>query len=268
MITLPTERSVVDNYNPKFLIIGGKPKCGKSSFVAAIDNNLIIDLEDGYRALPVMKVQARSVQDMEEIKNAIIAKGKEIKKAPYRFITIDNATRLEEMALPFAAEIYRNTQMGKDFGVLKDAKGLPIKDSKTGKFMYDPKADVRMLPQGSGYTYLRVAIRKMIDMFKPLCDTLILVTHVKDKAIRVNGEEVEEMSINLAGKLGDIICGEADAVGMIYRQGNKTFLSFESGDNTIREARPLHLRGKKILVAESNENNEVTFDVSKVFLND
>ena len=63
MIQLPTERSVVDNYNPKLLIIMGRPKQGKSSFVAAIDDNLIIDLEDGYRALSVMKVQARSMKD-------------------------------------------------------------------------------------------------------------------------------------------------------------------------------------------------------------
>ena len=94
MIELPTERSVVTNYNPKLLILMGRPKQGKSSLVAAIDDNLIIDLEDGYRALPVMKVQARSVKDLEEIRAAILAKGKELKRAPYRFITIDNATRL------------------------------------------------------------------------------------------------------------------------------------------------------------------------------
>ena len=47
MIELPTERSVVENYNPKLMVIFGKPKSGKSSFVAAIDDNLIIDLEDG-----------------------------------------------------------------------------------------------------------------------------------------------------------------------------------------------------------------------------
>lgn len=105
MIELPTERSIVDNYNPKLLIIMGRPKQGKSSFVAAIDDNLIIDLEDGYRALSVMKVQARSMKDLQEIKSAIIAKGKELHKAPYRFITIDNATRLEEMSIPYAAEL-------------------------------------------------------------------------------------------------------------------------------------------------------------------
>lgn len=267
MIELPTERSVVTNYNPKLLIIGGRPKVGKSSLIASIDDNLIIDLEDGYRALPVMKVQARTVKDLEEIKAAILAKGKELKKAPYRFITIDNATRLEEMSIVLANEFYRQTPMGAQWGLLKDAKGMPVKDPKTGKTMPDPKADVRQLPQGSGYMYLRKAIRYLIDMYKPLCETLILVTHIKDKQIRVNNEEMSEMSIDLAGKTGDIVCGEADAIGMVYRQGNKTYVTFEGGDNTIREARCPHLRGKKILVAESNDNNEVIFDASKLFIN-
>ena len=267
MIELPTERSKVETYNPKLLIVFGKPKAGKSSFVAAIDDNLIIDLEDGYRALSVMKVQARSAKDMQEIKEAIIKKGKEIKKAPYRFITIDNATRLEEMSVPLAAELFRNTPMGSSWGLLTDSKGIPVKDPKTGKTVPDPKADVRQLANGAGWLYMRKAIRQLIDMFKPLCETLILVCHVKDKQIRKNGEEMSEMAVDLAGKTGDIICGEADAVGYLYRDSNKTFISFEGGDNTIREARPLHLRGKKIQVAESNDNNEVVFDTSKIFIN-
>lgn len=266
MIELPTERSVVTNYNPKLLIIAGRPKQGKSSLIASIDDNLIIDLEDGYRALPVMKVQARTVRDLEEIKNAIIAKGREIKKAPYRFITIDNATRLEEMSVSMANELYRQTAMGVNFGYLKDANNVLLKD-KSGKLIIDPKADVRTLPQGAGYLYMRKAMRKLIDMFKPLCETLILVTHVKDRQIRVDNQEMSEMAVDLAGKTGDIICGEADAIGMIYRKGNQTFLSFEGGDSTIREARCPHLRGKKFLVAESDENNEVKFDSSRIFIN-
>lgn len=244
-----------------------KPKSGKSSFVAAIDDNLIIDLEDGYRSLSVMKVQARTAKDLQEIRDAILKKGKELKKAPYKFITIDNATRLEEMSLIVAAELYRNTPMGSGWGLLTDSKGMPVKDSKTGKFIVDPKADVRQLANGAGYLYLRKAIRQLIDMFKPLCESLILVCHVKDKQIRKNGEEMSEMAVDLAGKSADIICGEADAVGYLYREGNKTYLSFEGGDNTIREARSPHLRGKKLLVAESNENNEVVFDTTKVFIN-
>lgn len=267
MIELPTERSVVTNYNPKLLILMGRPKAGKSSLVASIDDNLIIDLEDGYRALSVMKVQARTVADLEEIKAAIIEKGRALKKAPYRFITIDNATRLEEMSVVLANSLYRQTAMGQSWGMLTDAKGMPVKDPKTGKLIPDPKADVRQLPQGGGYLYMRKAIRKLIDMFKPLCETLILVTHVKDKQIRVDGQEMSEMAVDLAGKTGDIICGEADAIGLIYRKGNQTFVSFEGGDNTIKEARCPHLRGKKVLVAESNADNEVKFDASKIFVN-
>lgn len=199
-----------------------KPKSGKSSFVAAIDDNLIIDLEDGYRALSVMKVQARTANDLQDIKAAILEKGRELKRAPYRFITIDNATRLEEMSVPLAAELYRNTPMGAQWGLMKDIKGLPIKDPKTGKTMVDPKADVRMLPNGSGYLYLRKAIRQLIDMFKPLCESLILVCHVKDKQVNKNGQEMSEMAVDLAGKSADIVCGEADAVGYLYRDGNKT----------------------------------------------
>ena len=78
---------------------------------------------------------------------------------------------------------------------------------------------------------------------------------------------MSEMAVDLAGKTGDIICGEADAVGYLYRDGNKTYMTVEGGENTIREARPIHLRGKKILVAESNEKNEVKFDTSKIFIN-
>ena len=267
MIELPTERSKVETYNPKLLVIFGKPKSGKSSFVAAIDDNLIIDLEDGYRSLSVMKVQARTAKDLQEIRDAILKKGKELKKAPYKFITIDNATRLEEMSLIVAAELYRNTPMGANWSLLTDAKGMPIKDPTTGKFVVDPKADVRQLANGAGWLYLRKAIRQLIDMFKPLCESLILVCHVKDKQIRKNGEEMSEMAVDLAGKSADIICGEADAVGYLYREGNKTYLSFEGGDNTIREARSPHLRGKKLLVAESNESNEVVFDTTKVFIN-
>lgn len=267
MIELPTERSVVSSYNPKLLVLMGKPKSGKSTIVAALDDNLIIDLEDGYRSLSVMKVQARSSKDLFEIRDSIIAKGKELKKAPYRFITIDNATRLEELSISYANELYRATPMGASWGYLKDSKGILMKDSKTGAFIADPKADVRQLPNGSGYLYLRQAIKKLIDIFKPLCETLILVTHVKDKQIRVNGEELSEMAVDLAGKSGDIICGEADAVGYIYRSGNKTYISFEGGDNSIREARPLHLRGKKLQVAESDENNNISVNLSELIIN-
>jgi hypothetical protein len=245
MITLPKEKSQPKVNNPKFLILFGRPKAGKSTLMASLENNLIIDLENGYQALPSLNVQARSISDFGDIANAIREEMKNNGgKYPYKYITIDNATRLEEMCLSYATTLYKQTPMGKAY---------------TGN-------DVRTLPNGSGYMYLRQAVRKVIDMFKLLCDTFILVAHVKEKMINKDGEELSEMSIDLTGKLGDILCGEADAIGYVYRKKNETVISFEGGENTIREARASHLRGKKITVATSDDNNNITVDMTKIFL--
>lgn len=265
-IVLPTTRRKATDYNPRLMVIFGKPKSGKSSLMASLDNNLIIDLEDGYRALDVMAVEAKNAADIFEIERLIKEKNHENGDKPfYRFITIDNATRLEEMALPYAASLYRKTAMGQTWGMKKDKIGNLLKDPKTGKAMPDPKADVRLLPNGAGYLYLRNALKNMINMFKPLCDTLILVCHVKDKQIKKNDEDTTEMSVDLAGKTGDIICGEADAIGYVSRQGNKTLLSFKGGDNNIRGSRPLHLREKIFEVAESDPQGNLKVDMSQIF---
>lgn len=212
--------------------------------MAALDNNLIIDLENGYQALSALVVQARSIKDFAEIANALREKIKELGRYPYKYITIDNATRLEEMCLSYAAQLYKATPQGKSW----------------------QGTDIRTLPQGGGFMYLRQAVRKVVDMFRDLCDSLILIAHVKEKMINKEGEEQSEMSIDLTGKLGDILCGEADAIGYVYRKKNETHISFEGGENTIREARAEHLRGKNIIVATSDENNKITVDMSKIFL--
>ena len=229
----------------RFVIFFGKPKAGKSSAMAALENNLIIDLEDGYKGLSALVVQARNINDFGDICRAL---QEEIKnndgKYPYKYITIDNATRLEEMCMGYAITLYRQTSIGKNY----------------------QGTDIRTLPNGAGYLYLRQAVKKVIDMFRGLCETLILVAHTKDKQINFEGQEVNEMTLDLTGRLGDILCGEADAIGYVYRKKNETIISFEGGENSVREARPTHLRGQKIVIAESDENNNLTFHWDKIFL--
>lgn len=244
MLVLPTEKNKPKVQNPRFLILFGKPKSGKTTLLSMLDNCLIIDLEGGAEFLEALSIQARTVNDLGEIANQIRQKTAETGNKPYKYIAIDNATRLEEICLPYAAILYRQTPMGKSF------KG----------------EDVRQLPNGAGYLYLREAVKKVITMFKELCDNFILIGHTKDKMINKEGEELTEMAIDLVGRLGDIVCGEADAVGYIYRKKNETIISFEGGDNSVREARAPHLRGQKIVVAESNENNEITAHWERIYL--
>lgn len=264
-IILPTKRQDVTNYNPRLLVLFGFPKSGKSSAIASLEDNCVADLEEGYRALPVMKVDIKDIYDIFAFKSALDEKMKKENKKPYRFITIDNASRLEEMCLIYSAALYRKTPMGSTFGYLRDKDNNPVRD-KNGKMIPDPKADVRQLPQGAGYLYLREALKEVIHMFQPYCETLILVCHVKDKQINLNGVENTRLAVDLAGKLADIICGEADAVGYVYREKNKTILSFEGGSGDIREARCKHLRGRQFVIGESDENNNLTMDLSKIFI--
>lgn len=243
MIILPTQKVPASSTNPSFLILYGRPKSGKTSCLAQLDNNLIIDLEGGSTFIEALAVQARSVNDLGEIAQAIRAKNSEVGHNFYKHITIDNATRLEEICLPYAATLYRQTPIAKNW------KGT----------------DVRTLPNGSGYFYIRQAVRKVIDMFRELCDEFILVGHVKDVQVDQNGEELSEMALDLVGKLSSIICGEADAVGYLYRKGNETHISFKGGDGTIKEARAPHLRGKDIVIATGNEDGTITTDWKQIY---
>lgn len=244
MIVLPKEKVKAKVENPRFLIIFGKPKAGKTTLASRLDNNLIVDLEGGSEFLEALAVQARSVKDLGDIATAIREEIKQTGKKPYKYITLDNASRLEEICLSYAARLYRATPMGKNY---------------SGN-------DVRTLPNGSGYMYLQQAVRKVIDMFRDLCDNFILIGHTRDKLINKEGEELSEMSLDLVGKLANIICGEADAVGYVYRKRNETYISFEGGDNSVREARAPHLRGKNIVIAESDENNDIKVYWDKIYL--
>ena len=246
-LTLPTGKIPAVSTNPSYLILYGLPKSGKTSCLAQLDNNLIVDLEGGSLFLDAMAVQARTINDLGAIAQAIREKNKEVGHNFYKRITIDNATRLEDICMSYACTMYRKTELGKNW---------------TGD-------DVTTLARGAGYKYLRDAVKKVIDMFKELCDEFILVGHVKDSITDKDGQEVNAKEIDLVGKLGKIVCGMADAVGYVYRKDNETHISFKSGgDGTIMEARARHIAGKDIIIATGNEDGSITTYWDKIYKKD
>lgn len=242
---LPNQKRKAVTTNPKFLIYFGKPKVGKTTLAAGLENNLLIDLEQGSYHLDAMVLEAKSVNDLFEIAKAIDAKNKEINGYFYKYITIDNGTRLEELILPFALMLYREKPIGKNF---------------TG--------DLRTLPNGAGYMYIREAFFRILSIFKPLCEHFILICHCSDKLINKEGKELSEMSIDLTGKLSRLVAADADAIGYVYRNNNKTYMNFNGGGDSIVEARADHLRGKEIIVAESDENNKIATYWDRIFVKD
>lgn len=240
---LPKEKQKPTTNNPKFFVYFGKPKSGKSEAAARLEDNLIIDLEDGYAYIEALVVKASSVEDLAEIANAIREENKRIGGFAYKYITIDNGTKLEEISLSLALKLYNNTPMGKSY-----------------------VGDVRKLPNGAGYMYMQEAFFKILDMFRALTENLILICHTKDKLINSEGKELSEMSLDLTGKTSRLVAAAADAIAYCYRKKNQTIFNFNGGGDFIVEARQAHLRGKEIVIAESDENNIITAFWDRIYL--
>lgn len=246
---LPIEKVPAKVGNPRYLVLYGKPKTGKTTIVAAIPNNLIIDLEGGSEFMDSLAIQARTIQDLSAIAKAIRDKFTETGKFPYEYITIDSATALEDIAKQYALTLYQATPMAKD--------------KITGKIYND---DILKLPQGGGYYYLREAFEKIVSMFRVLCKNLILICHCKEALINKDGREMSEMTVDLSGKLARIVAANSDAIGLVYRVGKKTFINFNGGSDSIVEARAPHLRGQEILISEADDENNVTVNWEKLYL--
>lgn len=237
-IKLPNKPIEAKIENPRFMILFGKPKSGKTELASRLENNLIIDLEDGSDFVKGLKIKASNTEELLKIKKAIKEAGN-----PYEYVTIDTGTALEEMVLPMAKEMYMNTPMGKNF------KG----------------DDIRTLPNGGGYLYIRLAFNKILKAFRGITDHLILLAHTKERTINRDGKEMSEHLVDLSGKLGSIISSKADAIGYVYRRKNETRVNFNGGGDFIVEARAPHLRGKDILAMESDENGILTSHWDRIF---
>jgi hypothetical protein len=238
-IVLPTTKVKATRMNPKRLVIYSKPKTGKTTAYAGLDNNLILDLENGCEYVEALKITISSLSELQEAGKAIKEAGK-----PYKYVTVDTVTALEEMIMPLAVKLYRNTAMGKN---------------------YDGD-NVTSLANGAGYLYIRQAFFQVIDFIDTLAPHIILSGHIKDKVVDDKGEMVMSANIDLTGKIKSLICANADAIGYMYRKGNKTILSFKTNDEVTCGARPEHLRNEEIIISEMNEKGELTFHWDKIYV--
>lgn len=247
-LVLPKKKVSAVRVNPKRIVIYSKPKTGKTTLVAGLENNLLLDLENGSEYVDAMKVNIKSINDIKTV-------GEEIKKEgrPYKYITIDTVSALEDMSKDLALKMYRKTPMGKNFGLLQDGT-------------YDPSSNILTLSNGGGYLYLREAFFSVLDYIDTLADNIILLGHLSEKMIDQSGKEVSSSDVALSGKIKSLICANADAIGYLYRDENKCYISFNSKDTTICGARPSHLRNKEILISEELEDGKIKTHWDKIYL--
>ncbi len=246
---LPTQKTKATTQSPKNLIIFSHPKIGKTSLLAGLENNLILDMEDGTDFVDVMRLKVNSIDDIKKI-------GVKIKEAnyPYDYITVDTITALEALCIPYAEILYSRTPMGKNW-FKKDQEGKLAKES--GKKQY---GEITSLPNGAGYSYLRQAFSNIIEHIKTFAPRIILLGHVKDTQLEKDGVEVSSSDLDLTGKIKRITASQSDAIGYLYRHkdGKSNILSFKTTGDISCGARPPHLRNKEITISEMTDDGLLT----------
>lgn len=230
---IPKEKIKRKTDNPKNLIMFGLPKVGKTTLLSMLPKCLIVDFEDGTDYVESYAVKVSNYKQL-------FALAKELKETPgqFEFIAFDTTTALEDIALPYANKLYRDTVMGKNF---------------------DEGENVLKLPNGAGYQYLREAMQKMIGWFEKTIPNVILVGHVKDKSLNENGTELNVKDLDLTGKIGRILSAASDAICYIYRdtETGNVMANFGDGSSVLCGSRISQLSGKTILLSEKLEDDTI-----------
>jgi len=216
---LPTANIGIKARNPQILTLFGQSKIGKSTLLSQLPDCLIIDTEKGSRFIDGLIVQAESLADLSNIL-------KELKtgKYSYRYIALDTIDKIVEWC---------EVKVIQEYNAEQKAKGLKLSISDVGELAY-----------GLGYSLVRTQVMKIIFAFKNLEIPLILIGHRRKSQIGEDQVEVSASSLDITGKLKNMICAESDAIGYLFRDNGNVMVSFKTSDELEVGSRCAHLRGK------------------------
>ena len=114
-------------------------------------------------------------------------------------------------------------------------------------------ASIADLTFGKGYALAREKVMNTINAFRDCCDHLIIVGHRKVARAVIDGKAlVEPESLDITGKLKNLIMSDCDAIGYVLREDEKLMVSFKADESIEAGSRCEHLRGQCIEFDWSN----------------
>ena len=195
--------------NPSTLLMYGPPKIGKTTMLSSLDKCLIIDTESGSNMVEGHILNANNRKELIDILKQA-REGHE-----FKYIAIDTIDKVVQWA---------------EAAVCEENSVQALAD----------------LPFGKGWGVARDKVMNTIHAFKDVCDHLIIVGHRKTAKAVVEGQAtVEPESLDITGRLKNMIMSDSDAIGYVFRDENeKLMISFKSDDALEAGSRSPHLRGK------------------------
>jgi len=205
------KRKVVSE-NPKVMLLYGAPKVGKTTALSQLNDCLIIDTEQGAN---MVEGYVESANSREEFINIL----KEAKDGhDYTYVAIDTIDKIADWA---------------DKSVCQEENVSAVQDLAFGK----------------GFALSRDKVLNTVNVLRDIFPYVILIGHRKWAQAVVDGKAiVQPESLDLTGKLKNMIMADCDAIGYVYRDEEKDNLmvSFKANDALEAGSRSPHLRGKEI----------------------
>ena len=211
------KRKVISD-NPKVLLLYGAPKVGKTTALSQLKDCLIIDTEQGANMIAGYIEEANN---REELIN-ILQEAKEGHE--YQYVAIDTIDKVADWA---------------DKSVCKDEGVTAIADLSFGK----------------GFALSREKVLNTVKVLKDIFPHVILIGHRKwAQAVLESKAMVQPESLDLTGKLKNMLMADCDAIGYVYRneETDKLMVSFKANEALEAGSRSPHLRGKEIELKWNN----------------
>jgi len=216
-IVLPTQKSKpnLDFINQKFLTIGASG-IGKSNFWAQEDKALFIETEAGLNFESVMKLPARSWNDIRDI-YASLRQAEKDNKFPYSMIVIDTGDRLldlaEEEIVNRAREFYKS--------------------------IADQINTIGDIPNGGGWSKTRELMMNFINKMEQLPCALSIISHLSTKRVEEGVRKYDKHTISLWAGMGNDMLAWADHILHVESQivGDKMQRTVYTIPTQTREAK-------------------------------
>ena len=205
------KRKIVSK-NPKVMLLYGAPKVGKTTALSQLDDCLIIDTEQGAGMIEGYIEEANNRDELIEI----LQQAKD--GHDYKYVAIDTIDKIADWA----------------------EKTVCAEEGVTA---------IADLAYGKGFALVREKVLNTIKIMKEIFPHVIVIGHRKwARAIVDSKAIVEPESLDLTGKLKNMLMADCDAIGYVYRdeEKGKLMVSFKANEALEAGSRSPHLRGKEI----------------------
>jgi len=204
--------------NPKTMLLYGAPKVGKTTALSQLNDCLIIDTEGGANMIEGYVETVNSRQDLIKLL-------KEAKEGhEFKYVALDTIDKIAVWA---------------EKAVCEEESVSAVQDLAFGK----------------GFAMVREKVLNTVNILKEIFPHVIIIGHRKwARAVVDSKAIVEPESLDLTGKLKNMLMADCDAIGYVYRddEKGKLMVSFQANEALEAGSRSPHLRGKEIELTWNN----------------